>query len=133
MTYAIPRGVADDRFSVDPVHGNVILQNSLDRELKDQYVIPVYVTDSSSLQFDVASITVNVIDVNDHVPFFKPGSCYPLSLPENSDLSVIHTVVAYDLDAGSNGDITYSISGKFPQSTVIELSFQLLNTSDLFV
>jgi len=62
-------------------------------------------------QFDVATLVVKVTDVNDHAPEFRPGSCYPLSIPENSDLSVVHTVVATDLDDGPNGDIIYTITG----------------------
>jgi protocadherin-16/23 len=63
-------------------------------------------------QFDVATIVIRVTDVNDHAPEFRPGSCYPLAIPENNDLSIIHQVVATDLDEGPNGDITYSITGK---------------------
>ena len=64
-------------------------------------------------QFDVATIVIRITDVNDHAPEFRPGSCYPLAIPENSELSIIHQVVATDLDEGLNGDITYSITGKF--------------------
>lgn len=63
-------------------------------------------------QFDVATIVIRITDVNDHAPEFRSGSCYPLAIPENSDLSIIHRVVASDLDEGPNGDITYSITGK---------------------
>lgn len=66
-------------------------------------------------QFDVATIVIRVTDVNDHAPEFRPGSCYPLAIPENSELSIIHQVVATDLDEGPNGDITYSITGKQQQ------------------
>lgn len=63
-------------------------------------------------QFDVATIVIRITDINDHAPEFRPGSCYPLAIPENSETSVIHRVVATDLDEGPNGDITYSITGK---------------------
>lgn len=63
-------------------------------------------------QFDVATIVIRITDVNDHAPEFRPGSCYPLAIPENNDLSIVHQVVATDLDEGPNGDITYSITGK---------------------
>lgn len=64
-------------------------------------------------EFDVATLVVKVNDVNDHSPEFRPGSCYPLAVPENSITAIIHTVVATDLDEGPNGDIIYSITGKF--------------------
>lgn len=104
------RGVADDMFSVDPAFGTVTLTGPLDRETRDYYVIPVYVMDK--LFYDVATVSISVTDVNDHAPEFRRGACYPLSVPENSDLSVIHTLTATDADIGANGEITYSISGK---------------------
>lgn len=137
LTYEIPRGVADDHFVVDPMRGIVTTRGKFDRETKDLYTVPVYVMDTSSssssshssansyrgaggggefassIQFDVATIVVKVTDINDHAPEFRLGSCYPLAVPENNDLSVIHTVVATDLDEGPNGEITYSITGLF--------------------
>lgn len=163
LTYEIPAGVADDRFTVDPVLGVVSTRAPFDRETKDFYIVPVYVTDVSAAasgppqsqatlrtgrsdaddatnagqeedddldlisggsgsaardfgkhadMFDVATIVVRVSDVNDHAPEFRPGSCYPIAVPENGDPAIVHTVVATDLDEGANGDITYSITGK---------------------
>ncbi|KAM7351502.1 dachsous cadherin-related 1 isoform 2-T2 [Cochliomyia hominivorax] len=62
-------------------------------------------------QFDVAILHITITDINDHAPEFRPGSCYALSVPENSDLAVIHTIVATDLDEGANGEIMYTIIG----------------------
>ncbi|KAI8125952.1 Protein dachsous [Lucilia cuprina] len=62
-------------------------------------------------QFDVAILYITITDINDHAPEFRPGSCYALSVPENSDLAVIHTIVATDLDEGANGEIMYTIIG----------------------
>ncbi|XP_055849639.1 protein dachsous [Episyrphus balteatus] len=62
-------------------------------------------------QFDIATIVIKITDVNDHAPEFHPGSCYRMSVPENSEAAVIHTVVATDLDEGANGEIVYSIIG----------------------
>ncbi|XP_036340343.1 protein dachsous-like [Rhagoletis pomonella] len=64
---------------------------------------------TSSGQFDIATIIITITDVNDHAPEFRQGTCYPLSVPENNDLVVIHTVVATDLDECANGEIIYSI------------------------
>jgi protocadherin-16/23 len=106
----------------------VTTKGTFDRETKDLYTVPIYVMESMTTQFksnanakssktfksqfDVATIVIRVTDVNDHAPEFRPGSCYPLAIPENNDLSIIHQVVATDLDEGPNGDITYSITGK---------------------
>ena len=54
---------------------------------------------------------VHIMDQNDNAPAFQ-SSAYMLKVPENTRLTVVHTVVAMDLDSGSNGRITYSIVGK---------------------
>lgn len=120
LTYYIPAGIADDTFTIDAMTGTVITSNTLDHERQAFYLVPIYVMDSirndnSSItkpQFDVTILLVTIIDVNDHAPRFHQGSCSSLSIPENNDLSVIHTVCATDLDSGNNGEITYSITGE---------------------
>jgi len=112
LTYFIPEGVADGRFSIDARRGVVTTAGPLDRELYSRYVLPIYVRDDSARppQLDSSTLVVTVSDANDNSPQFAFGSCYPLSVPENSDLAVIHTVVATDLDEGRNGEVTYSIT-----------------------
>ncbi|KOB78988.1 Cadherin [Operophtera brumata] len=114
LTYTIPFGVADDKFAVDERLGTLTVKTRIDREEKDQYIFPVYVTDSSTFQsttnFDVATVTISIMDVNDNPPTYKSGSCYPLPVPENNEPKVIHTVAATDKDIGANGVITYSIT-----------------------
>ncbi|KAB0799258.1 hypothetical protein PPYR_07138 [Photinus pyralis] len=122
LTYYIPSGIADDAFAIDAITGVVTTTAILDHEARDHYSVPVYVTDSSKgdhkgpakTQFDVTILSVYVTDENDHAPSFHSGSCSSLSIPENNDLAVIHTVVAMDLDSGNNGEITYSITGGNP-------------------
>lgn len=117
---------------MDWAKGIISTSTVLDREQQDQYTIPIYVTDyglpaqtrspskrhtneptTEISQFDVATLVITITDVNDHAPEFKPGSCYPLSIPENGETSVIHTMVATDLDIGVNAEISYSITGKY--------------------
>jgi protocadherin-16/23 len=148
LTYEIPQGIADDCFTVDSLRGIVTTKGSFDRETKDLYTVPIYVMESMTsqfksgtanggkpskpfkTQFDVATIVIRINDVNDHAPEFRPGSCYPLAIPENSELSIIHRVVAADLDEGPNGDITYSITGKNQHySSFLPLTFFSLSHS----
>lgn len=115
LTYIIPTGIADDKFTIDPRSGIVKTTSRLDHasaKSKGHYNVIVFVHDGSfPAQNDSTTVLVTLKDVNDHVPNFH-GSCYPLHIPENSDLSVIHTVVAMDKDSGLNGEITYSITGR---------------------
>lgn len=117
LTYSIPADVAHNHFAIDAVRGVVTTKAQIDRESVDSYSIPIYATEGSpsklsggSSKFDVAYLLIKVNDVNDHAPEFKPGTCYPLAVPENSETSIIHTVVATDADFGHNADIIYSIS-----------------------
>lgn len=127
--YEIPTGVGDDLFTVDARSGIVTTRGSIDRETNDVYMIPIYVTEATATTdftssfslskstkntitlFDVATLVITINDVNDHAPEFRPGTCYPLAVPENHEAAIIHTVVATDLDEGSNGAITYKITG----------------------
>lgn len=116
------------------MRGIVTTRGQFDRELTDMYTVPIYVTattttpytmgkrtidggggapDNQKAQMDVATIVVHITDINDHAPEFRPGTCYRLAVPENNEPSIIHTVVATDLDEGNNGDIVYSISGEW--------------------
>lgn len=114
LTYQIPPGVAEDQFIIDERLGTITVKSRIDREQRDTYVFPVYVTDSGTFQstsnFDVATVSISILDVNDNPPTFKTGSCYPLAVPENNEPEVIHTVAATDKDIGANGIITYSIT-----------------------
>ncbi|KAJ3658411.1 hypothetical protein Zmor_010149 [Zophobas morio] len=114
ISFYIPREVADGAFQIDPVSARITTSKALDRETRDSYTIPVYVTDTTSpgkTLSDVSTLIIKITDVNDHAPEFKAGSCYRLYVPENNEVAVIHTVVAKDLDEGNNGEIAYSITG----------------------
>lgn len=127
LFYEIPASVGDDLFSIDSSRGIVTTRGPIDREARDLYKLPVYVTEIPSTDFgaayakskgpmplfDVATLVIRINDVNDHAPEFRPGTCYPLSVPENHETTIVHTIVATDLDEGLNADIIYTITGKF--------------------
>ncbi|XP_050668610.1 protein dachsous isoform X2 [Leptidea sinapis] len=114
LIYMIPSKVAEDIFKIDENTGTITINSKIDREERDQYTFPVYVFDSKTFQtstnFDITTVMVSILDVNDNAPVFKTGSCYPLSVPENNDQEVIHTVTATDKDIGANGVVTYGIT-----------------------
>ncbi|CAG9763030.1 unnamed protein product [Ceutorhynchus assimilis] len=109
VSFHLPLGIADDTFEVHN-NGKVYTKKPLDREVLEHYTIPVYVTDHSTQMFDKTRLVINVMDINDHAPRFLVESCQRLAIPENSETAIFHTVVANDLDSGSNGEITYSIT-----------------------
>lgn len=132
LTYIIPAGIGDNKFRINPATGDIHTMATLDREEKDQYTLTVYVRDGSfPAQYDTASVLVTLTDINDHAPEFR-DSCYPLRVPENTDLSVIHTVLATDRDAGLNGQVRYSITdGNINNKFSIESSTGKLSSRPL--
>ena len=61
--------------------------------------------------YDTTTVMLNVLDENDNAPVFK-NRFYHLSVPENANMSVIHTIMASDADTGNYGRVTYSIVGE---------------------
>lgn len=93
-------------------------------------------TATGSLLFDVATIVIKINDQNDRKPEFRPGTCYPLAVPENHEAAIIHTVVATDLDEGQNGEIIYTITGKMhgfffflSLSLILDIEFHIISLS----
>ena len=94
-------------FSLDPVSGVITLIGSLDREGRQSYTLQFSVTDSVSTV--ETNLTVQVQDVNDNTPIFKP-LVYSGSVVEDAvNDTAITTVTATDKDVSGNG-ISYSIT-----------------------
>ena len=110
VMYSFP--TPEDRFIIDPVHGNLMLLRSLDRELQDMYTITVIARDSppdngTQLSGNIAVI-VNVLDANDNEPVF-PHDLYTVNVIETTNDTVLLSLQCNDADLGTNADITYQI------------------------
>jgi len=97
ITYNISDGMM---FDIDKISGNISLTQPLDCETKVQHTFNVTATDQCF--FTIASIVVDVTDVNEHSPAFNQ-SLYTASLPEHSNAgSFVVAVFAVDNDCTSN-------------------------------
>lgn len=99
-------------FSVHPITGAVTILEPLDYDSIQEYRLNITATD---LGFEpkqaVATLTVNVSDINDNPPTFNQ-SLYEVSLPENSQPnSFVFKVVARDVDSPKYAVIQYRILG----------------------
>ncbi|KAJ8676739.1 hypothetical protein QAD02_012526 [Eretmocerus hayati] len=129
VTFSIPKGVALDKFSVSN-SGIVSLRASLDREERAHYSVPVIARSSKLL--DLTTLEIFVLDENDNNPEFRSGSCYTLTIPENQESAVVHTIAATDSDEGKNGEILYSIiSGNTGSKFKLDSSSGELSASNL--
>ncbi|XP_035515639.1 protocadherin beta-1-like [Morone saxatilis] len=89
----------------------MILEKPLDREKQQQLTLTLTAVDGGEPQLSgTVQIHVTVLDANDNAPVFTQ-STYKASLMENSQKGTsLMTVTATDIDQGTNGLVTYSIS-----------------------
>ncbi|XP_072120743.1 protocadherin gamma-C5-like [Mobula birostris] len=94
------------------VIAELLLEKSLDRELRSSFQLVLTATDGGIPQRSgTAQILINVVDINDNPPVFEKD-VYKFSISENAPKSsLLMKVKANDLDEGLNADLTYSFSG----------------------
>ncbi|NWI41626.1 CDHR2 protein, partial [Picathartes gymnocephalus] len=92
----------------------ILVQNSslVDYEISHVMVVQIIANDTRNPTdcCSMATVTIDLIDSNDHIPEF-PQSTYNLSVMENSpDGTIISpNITAYDPDSGVLGQITYQL------------------------
>ncbi|XP_073477005.1 protocadherin gamma-B1-like isoform X2 [Aquarana catesbeiana] len=89
----------------------IVLEKSLDQELQNVHELILTALDGGNpVRSGTAVIRIIVIDANDNFPIFSQ-EVYKVSVNENSaENTTIIKVNANDMDAGTNGQITYSFS-----------------------
>uniref|UniRef100_A0A8D0BYG7 Cadherin-23 n=1 Tax=Salvator merianae TaxID=96440 RepID=A0A8D0BYG7_SALMN len=114
-------------FAVDFRTGAVKVKSTLNRELVATYEITVSVYDNASDVVDRsvsvpnAKLTVNVLDVNDNAPRFRPfGATFFTEriLEGATSGTTLISVSAIDPDKGANGQITYELFNLSPEGYV---------------
>ncbi|XP_066053096.1 cadherin-related family member 2 [Chamaea fasciata] len=92
----------------------ILVQNStlVDYEISHVMVVQIIANDTGNPTdcCSTATVTIDLIDTNDHIPEF-PQSTYNLSVVENSPNGTIisQNITAYDPDSGVLGQITYQL------------------------
>ncbi|XP_020137933.2 protocadherin beta-15 isoform X1 [Microcebus murinus] len=105
----------------------LVLDKELDREEQAELRLTLTALDGGSPPRSGTSlIRVLVLDVNDNAPEFAQ-TLYEVQVPENSAVgSLVARVSARDLDAGTNGEISYSL---FYSPQEISKTFELSRLS----
>ncbi|XP_060237640.1 protocadherin Fat 1 isoform X3 [Meriones unguiculatus] len=110
ITYSIISGNEHGKFSIDSKTGAIFIIENLDYESSHEYYLTVEATDGGTPSLsDVATVNINVTDINDNSPVFSQDT-YTTVVSEDAALeqSVI-TIMADDADGPSNSHIHYSI------------------------
>ena len=98
------------KFRINSDTGEIYLQDPVDREIQDQYQFTANVNDGFNNAVQGATITINILDVNDNHPFFNKPTCYERNLLESSSNgTLIIDSFAFDNDLGRNSEVTYSL------------------------
>ncbi|XP_069045127.1 cadherin-23 [Lepisosteus oculatus] len=107
-----------DAFGIDFHTGAVFVRSPLNRELVASFEITISVHDNASDVIDQsvsmpnAKLTVNVLDVNDNAPRFRPFGVSNFSeqiLEGAQPGTTLLSVTAVDPDKGPNGQVTYQL------------------------
>uniref|UniRef100_A0A674MUG8 FAT atypical cadherin 1a n=1 Tax=Takifugu rubripes TaxID=31033 RepID=A0A674MUG8_TAKRU len=110
ISYGIISGNEHGLFSVDPRSGDVFVIEPLDYEASHEYYITIEATDGGSPPLsDMATVNINLTDVNDNRPVFSQD-VYTAVVSEDTELGrTVATVNAEDLDGPSHSQVRYSI------------------------
>lgn len=104
----------------------IVSTSALDREKIPEYNLTVVAEDLGSPPFrTITHYTIRLTDENDNAPVFTK-SVYDVAVTENNAPGAyITTVVAHDLDLGSNGKVSYRLADTYfmgsPISTFVSL------------
>lgn len=110
ITYAIISGNEHGKFSIDSKTGAIFIIENLDYESSHGYYLTVEATDGGTPSLsDVATVNINITDINDNSPVFSQDS-YTTVVSEDAALEQpVITIMADDADGPSNSHILYSI------------------------
>jgi len=112
LEYSIIAGNSENMFAIEASTGIVTLAGTLDYETVTSYLLEIGVFDG--VETGNATITINVIDINDETPVIEDGVAY---INETSPiLTEVYSIIAHDPDQGTtlNFAITEgNFEGKF--------------------
>ncbi|KAG7266403.1 hypothetical protein CRUP_010718 [Coryphaenoides rupestris] len=110
ISYGIISGNERGMFSVDPLSGDIFVIEPLDYEVSHEYYLTVEATDGGSPPLsDMATVNINLTDVNDNSPAFSQETYMAVVSEDAEPGKAVVTVVAEDADGPSYSHVRYSI------------------------
>lgn len=112
LTYSLTEDSSQGAFSVDAFTGVIRSTRALDRESRAQYTFRAVATDGCSQGplSSVASVTIQVEDVNDNVPICEQNPINAWVSMRTLPNQIVATLSATDGDQGDNGTIQFTLS-----------------------
>ncbi|XP_006170164.1 cadherin-23 isoform X1 [Tupaia chinensis] len=113
-------------FKIDALTGVITVKGQVDREKGDFYTLTVVADDGGPKVDSTVKVYITVLDENDNSPRFDFTSDSAVSVPEDCPVGQrVATVKAQDPDAGSNGQVVFSLA-----SGNIAGAFEIITTND---
>ncbi|XP_054428626.1 cadherin-23 isoform X2 [Pteronotus mesoamericanus] len=113
-------------FKIDSYTGVITVKGLVDREKSDFYTLTVVADDGGPKPDSTVKVYITVLDENDNSPRFDFTSDSAVSVPEDCPVGQrVATVKALDPDAGSNGQVVFSLA-----SGNIAGAFEIVTTND---
>lgn len=103
FSYSLDRkSEGSHQFTIDQ-YGNLYNLESLDRELKDKYILRIFAIDEGyPPQTGIATLNLEVLDVNDNYPIFAEDY-RPVIMENSAPFQFVSSIRAKDLDSPDNG------------------------------
>ena len=137
-TYIIVSGDDSNQFSLDFYSGEVTVEKVLNYELINHYSLLLRVSDPTlpETSFNLATLEIDVLDVNDNSPIFSPNIYSPILFENSTRGTEVALLTATDLDAEGtdNSRISYAFPADFPYVgtfTVDSLSGQITLSGEI--
>ena len=117
LTYSLTSVDLASVFYIDPTFGDIVLISPLNYENRVQYVLTIKVDDAggyngTNILSDTVSVTISVLNVNDHSPVLNNGGLYGASVNKTTAIgTTIITVKCTDDDAVPFGNPTITQNG----------------------
>ncbi|KAG8437377.1 hypothetical protein GDO86_008174 [Hymenochirus boettgeri] len=112
LTYSVVNNTLDllslNKFGIRANTGTIYTIGDLDREERDRYALLVEVRDGGGLA-TTGTVTIIILDVNDHIPRFTQESWSSVVLETNEINTNVVEVFAIDEDIGENALLSFSI------------------------
>ena len=100
-----------NKFLINPLDGSLKVNGALDRESVDHYILTIAAVEKIDKQKStLMTLTVEIVDDNDHDPVFKQGF-YRNDVYEDIKVGTsVIKVSASDADIGINGELRYIVT-----------------------
>ncbi|KAM3623277.1 uncharacterized protein V6R79_009482 [Siganus canaliculatus] len=112
VVYSLTEDSSQGAFSIDAATGVIRTTRVLDREIRAQYSLRAVATDGCTRGplSSVASVTVQVEDVNDNVPVCDQNPINAWVSMRTPPNEIVTTVTASDGDQGENGTVWFTLT-----------------------